>query len=153
MVLFETLRQIEERARDIAHALADPGAPSRSDYARLRKEHAETTEIVARFGEYREVLKQLGDARLLAQSSDREMQALAQAEIGALEGQQAALEEDIKRLLLPKDPNDERNVFVEIRAGAGGDEAALFAADLARMYQKYAERQRWKVEVMDASPT
>jgi peptide chain release factor 1 len=81
------------------------------------------------------------------------MQELAQAEVGALEGRQAVLEEDIKRLLLPRDPNDERNVFVEIRAGAGGDEAALFAADLVRMYQKYAERRRWKVEVMDASPT
>jgi peptide chain release factor 1 len=153
MMLFETLRQIEERSRDLAEALADPGAPSRGDYTRLRKEHAETSEIVARFGEYREVLKQLADARLLAQSSDREMQELAQAEVGALEGRQAVLEEDIKRLLLPRDPNDERNVFVEIRAGAGGDEAALFAADLVRMYQKYAERRRWKVEVMDASPT
>ena len=153
MMLLDTLRQIEERSQEIARALSDPGAPTRSDYARLRKEHAETTEIVAHFGAYREVLKQLADARLLAQSSDREMQVLAQAEVGALEGRQAALEEEIKRLLLPKDPNDERNVFVEIRAGAGGDEAALFASDLARMYQRYAERQRWKVEVMDASPT
>jgi peptide chain release factor 1 len=99
------------------------------------------------------VLKQLADARLLAESSDREMQELAQAEVRALEERQNTLEAEIKRLLLPKDPNDERNVFVEIRAGAGGDEAALFAADLARMYQKYAERQRWRVEVMDASPT
>jgi peptide chain release factor 1 len=78
---------------------------------------------------------------------------LAQAEVASLEGRQSTLENEIKRLLIPKDPNDERNVFVEIRAGTGGDEAALFAADLARMYQKYAERQRWKVEIMDASPT
>ena len=153
MMPFETLRQIEERAHAIAHVLADPGAPSRPDYARLRKEHAETTEIVVRFGEYREVLRQLADARSLAQSSDRELQELAQAEVGELEERQAALEDEIRRLLLPKDPNDERNVFLEIRAGAGGDEAALFAADLARMYQKYAERQRWRVEVMDSSPT
>jgi len=153
MMLFDKLRQIEERSQEIAQALADPGAHARSDYARLRKEHAESTEIVTRFGDYREVLKQLADARLLAESSDREMQELAQAEVRALEERQNTLEEEIKRLLLPKDPNDERNVFVEIRAGAGGDEAALFAADLARMYQKYAERQRWRVEVMDASPT
>jgi peptide chain release factor 1 len=99
------------------------------------------------------VLKQLADARPLVLSSDREMQELAQAEVASLEGRQSTLENEIKRLLIPKDPNDERNVFVEIRAGAGGDEAALFAADLARMYQKYAERQRWKVEIMDASPT
>jgi peptide chain release factor 1 len=153
MMLFETLRQIEERSQQIARALADPGAPTRPDYARLRKEHAETTEIVARFAEYRDVLKQLADARPLVLSSDREMQELAQAEVASLEGRQSTLENEIKRLLIPKDPNDERNVFVEIRAGAGGDEAALFAADLARMYQKYAERQRWKVEIMDASPT
>jgi peptide chain release factor 1 len=153
MMPFETVRQIEERSQSIAQALADPGAASRPDYARLRKEHAETTEVVARFGEYREVLKQLADARLLAQSPDRELQELAQAEVGALEERQGALEDELRRLLLPKDPNDERNVFLEIRAGAGGDEAALFAAELARMYQKYAERQRWKVEVMDASPT
>src|SRR5262245_29006116 len=108
MMPFETLRQIEERGQEIAQALADPGAPTRPDYARLRKEHAETSEIVARFGEYREVLRQLADARLLAQSNDRELQELAQAEVGALEGQQAILEEEIRKLLLPKDPNDER---------------------------------------------
>jgi peptide chain release factor 1 len=153
MMLFDKLRQIEERSHEIARALADPGAHARPDYARLRKEHAETTEIVTRFDEYREVLKQLADARLLAEGGDRELQELARAEVGTLEARQGVLEEEIKRLLLPRDPNDERNVFVEIRAGAGGDEAALFAADLARMYQKYAERQRWKVEVMDASPT
>jgi peptide chain release factor 1 len=153
MMLFDKLRQIEERSQEIAGALSDPGAHARPDYTRLRKEHAETTEIVGRFAEYREVLKQLADARLLAESGDREMQELAQAEVGALGERQAALEGEIKRLLLPKDPNDERNVFVEIRAGAGGEEAALFAADLARMYQKYAERQRWKVEIMDSSAT
>src|SRR5262245_59983246 len=118
MMPFETLRQIEERSQSIAQALADPGAASRPDYARLRKEHAETTEVVARFGEYREVLRQLADARLLAQNPDRELQELALAEVGALEERQAALEEELRRLLLPKDPNDDRNVFLEIRAGA-----------------------------------
>src|SRR5262245_6517522 len=153
MMPFETLRQIEERSLAIARALADPGAAGRPDYSRLRKEHAETTEIVARFGEYRDVLKELADARLLVEGNDRELQELAQAEVRSLEARQAALEDGIRRLLLPRDPNDERNVFLEVRAGAGGDEAALFAAELVRMYQKYAERQRWKVEVMDASPT
>jgi peptide chain release factor 1 len=152
-MLFDALRQIEERSQAIARLLADPGAHGRADYAKLRKEHAESTEIVDRFTEYREVLKQLADARVLLESGDRELQELARAEVAALEGRQASLEEEVKRLLLPKDPYEEKNVFVEIRAGAGGDEAALFAADLARMYQKYAERKRWKVEVMDASPT
>jgi peptide chain release factor 1 len=152
-MLFDKLRQIEERSQELARILADPAIYGQPDYARVRKEHADTLAIVERFAEYRDVLKQLADARVLAGGSDREMQELALAEIEALGGRQAALEEELKRLLLPKDPNDEKNVFVEIRAGAGGDEAALFAAELSRMYTKYAERQRWKVEVMDASPT
>jgi peptide chain release factor 1 len=154
-MLFDKLRQIEERSEELARALADPrvyGNPS--ELARLRKEHAETAEIVERFQEYREVLRRLGEARhLLAEDGDRELQELAQAEIEELDRKQVDLESELKRLLVPRDPNDDKNVFVEIRAGAGGDEAALFAADLARMYTKYAERQRWKVEVMDSSAT
>jgi len=100
------------------------------------------------------VLRRITEARhILAESGDRELHELAQAEIDELTGRQTALEADLTRLLLPRDPNDDKNVFVEIRPGAGGDEAALFAAALARMYTKYAERQRWKVEVMDSSPT
>src|SRR2546426_1183297 len=154
-MLFDKLRQIEERSHEIARVLSDPaifGQPA--EYARLRKEHADTLEIVEKFTEYREVLKRLGEARhILAEGGDRELAELAQTEIDELSARQAALEEELKKLVLPKDPNDDKNVFVEIRAGAGGDEAALFAADLARMYTKYAEAQRWKVEVMDSSPT
>src|SRR5712691_5801429 len=154
-MLFDKLRQIEERSNEIARALSNPatfGQPA--EYARLRKEHADTVDIVERFTAYREVLRRIGEARhILSEGGDRELAELAQAEIDDLAARQAALEEELKRLLLPRDPNDEKNVFVEIRAGAGGDEAALFAADLARMYTKYAERQRWKIEVMDASPT
>src|SRR2546428_1981200 len=154
-MLFDKLRQIEERSNEIARALSNPasfGQPA--EYARLRKEHAETVDIVERFTAYREVLRRIGEARhILAEGGDRELAELAQAEIDDLTARQTALEEGLKRLLLPRDPNDERNVFVEIRAGAGGDEAALFAADLARMYTKYAERQRWRVGGMDASPT
>jgi peptide chain release factor 1 len=154
-MLFDKLRQIEERSEAIARRLADPAIFSQpTEYARLRKEHAETQEIVERFAEYREVLRRLSEARhILAEGGDRELQELAQAEIDELGGRQAALEQELTRLLLPRDPNDDKNVFVEIRAGAGGDEAALFAADLARMYSKYAERHRWKVEIMDSSPT
>src|SRR5216117_3251775 len=154
-MLFDKLRQIEERSHEIARVLSDPaifGQPA--EYARLRKEHADTLEIVEKFTEYREVLKRLGEARhILAEGGDRELAELAQTEIDELSARQAALEEELKKLVLPKDPNDDKNVFVEIRAGAGGDEAALFAADLARMYTKYAQAQRWKVEVMDSSPT
>ena len=154
-MLFDKLRQIEERSQEIARRLADPAIFSQqAEYARLRKEHADSQEIVARFGEYRDVLKKISEAQhILADGGDRELQELAQAEVDELSGRQTMLEEDLKRLLLPRDPNDDKNVFVEIRAGAGGDEAALFAADLARMYTKYAERQRWKVEMMDSSVT
>src|SRR5690349_19209392 len=154
-MLFDKLRQIEERSEEIARRLADPAIFSQtSEYARLRKEHADSQETVARFGEYREVLRRLSEAQhILAEGGDRELQELAQAEIDELSARQVSLEAELKRLLLPRDPRDDKNVFLEIRAGAGGDEAALFASDLARMYTKYAERQRWKVEIMDSSPT
>src|SRR5437762_1680099 len=154
-MLFDKLRHIEERSDEIARALADPAIFSQpAEYARLRKEHSDSQEIVERFREYREVLRRIGEARhILGEGGERELAELAQAEIDELSVRQSTLEEDLKRLLLPRDPNDDKNVFVEIRAGAGGDEAALFAADLARMYTKYAERQRWKIEVMAASET
>ena len=154
-MLFDKLRQIEERSHEIARVLADPSIVRQpAEYARLRKEHADTLEVVEKFTEYRDVLKRLGEARhILAEGGDRELAELAQAEIDELLARQMVLEEELKKLVLPKDPNDDKNVFVEIRAGAGGDEAALFAAELARMYTKYAETHRWKVEVMDSSPT
>ena len=154
-MLFDKLRQIEERSHDIARRLADPAIFSQqAEYARLRKEHSDTQEIVERFTEYRDVLKKITEAQhILAEGGDRELQEMAQAEIEELSGRQTELEAEIKRLLLPRDPNEAKNAFVEIRAGAGGDEAALFAADLARMYTKYAERQRWKIEIMDSSAT
>ena len=154
-MFLDKLRQIEERSDEIDRALADPsiyGKPG--ELAKLRKEQSELQETVERFREYREVLKRIGEARhILSEGGDRELAELAQAEVDELSGRQTALEDDLKRLLLPRDPNDDKNVFVEIRAGAGGDEAALFAADLARMYTKYVEGKRWKLEVMDSSPT
>jgi peptide chain release factor 1 len=154
-MLFDKLRQIEERSQEIARRLADPDIFSQqAEYARLRKEHADSQEIVERFGEYRDVLRKISEAtHILAEGGDRELHEMAQAEVDELSARQAVLETDLTRLLVPRDPNDDKNVFVEVRAGAGGDEAALFAADLARMYTKYAERHRWKVEVMDSSPT
>jgi len=153
--MFDKLRQIEERYRDLNRALSDPaviGQPA--VYARTAKAASELAETVSKFDDYKAVLTRISEARhILGEDSDREMRELAQAEIDELQGQQAALEEELRALLIPRDPNDDKNVFLEIRAGAGGDEAGLFAADLARMYTKYAERQRWKVEVMDAHPT
>src|SRR6266404_6013084 len=154
-MLFDKLRQIEERSHQIERALADPSIfGQQAEYARLRKEHADIQEVVEKFAEYKDVLKRLGEARhILAEGGDRELAELAQTEIDELSARQTALEDELKKLVLPKDRNDDKNVFLEIRAGAGGDEAALFAAELARMYTKYAEAQRWKVELMDSSPT
>ncbi len=154
-MLFDRLRQIEERSEELTRALADPRILAQpSEYARLRREHAEILEIVERFREYRDVLARLGEARhIVADGADRELVELAQGEIVELTERQTALEAELRRLLLPRDPNDDRNVFVEVRAGAGGEEAALFAADLVRMYTKYAERRRWKVDLMNAHAT
>ena len=123
-------------------------------YARTAKAAAELAETVQKFDDYKAVLARISEARhILNEDADREMREMAQAEIDELAARQATLEEELRALLIPTDPNDDKNVFLEIRAGAGGDEAGLFAADLARMYTKYAERQKWKVEVMDAHPT
>jgi len=153
--MFEKLRQIEERYQELSRLLADPeviGQPA--DYARHAKAHAELSQVVQRFDEYKRVLARISEARhILAGEADRELRELAQAEVEELGARQAALEQELQRLLLPRDPNDDKNVFVEIRAGAGGDEAGLFAAGLARLYTKYAERQGWRVEVMSSHPT
>jgi peptide chain release factor 1 len=153
--MFDKLRQVEERYQELSRRLSDPQVIAQPlEYARTAKAASELSEIVRRFDEYKALLARLGEARhILAEDADREMRELAQAEVDELSSRQAQLEDDLRRFLIPRDPNNDRSVFVEIRAGAGGDEAGLFAADLARMYGKYAERQRWKVEVMDSHPT
>jgi peptide chain release factor 1 len=153
--MFDKLRQLEERYAELSRRLSDPQVIGQTaEYARTAKAAAELSEVVQRFGEYKEVLQRVSEAKhILSEDDDREMREMAQAEVDALTARQARLEEELRALLLPRDPNDDRNVFLEIRAGAGGDEAALFAADLARMYSKYAERQKWKVEVMDSNIT
>ena len=153
--MFERLRQIEERYQELSRLLADPqviGQPAQ--YARHAKAASDLSLVVERFTEYKVVLARITEARhILAEEPDRELRELAQSELDELTARQTALEEELRRLLTPRDPNDERNVFVEIRAGAGGDEAGLFVADLARMYVKYAERQGWKVETVERHPT
>lgn len=153
--MFEKLRQIEEQYHEIGRRLADPaviGTPS--EYARYAKAYSDLSLIVQRFGDLKQVLGRIGEARrILADESDQELRELAQGDLAELAQRQEALERELKRLLLPRNPSDDKNVFLEIRAGAGGDEAGLFAADLARMYAKYAERQKWRVEVIDSHPT
>jgi peptide chain release factor 1 len=153
--MFDKLRQIEERYRELTRSLADPaviGQPAA--YAKTAKAASELSEVVQKFEEYKQLLGRLEEARhMVAEDADREMREMAQAEVDELAARQGKLEDGLRALIIPKDPNDDKNVFVEIRAGAGGDEAGLFAADLARMYTKYSERQKWKVEVMDSHPT
>ena len=153
--MFDKLRQVEERYRDLTRSLSDPAVIGQQAlYAKTAKAASELAEVVGKFEEYKQLLARLEEARhMAAEDADREMREMAQAEVAELGARQAKLEDELRALLIPKDPNDDRNVFVEIRAGAGGDEAGLFAADLARMYGKYSERQRWKVEVMDSHPT
>src|SRR3984893_13833283 len=144
--MFNKLRQIEERYGELNRTLSDPqviGQPA--VYARTAKAAADLAETVAKFEGYKSGWpRPWGPRHILAEDADREMRDLAQAEIDELGARQAKLEEELRGMLVPRDPNDDKNVFVEIRAGAGGDEAGLFAAELFRMYTKYAEQKRWK---------
>jgi len=153
--MFDKLRQVEERYRELTQSLSDPAIiGQQATYAKTAKAASELAEVVGKFEEYKQLLARLEEARhMAAEDADREMREMAQAEVAELAARQAKLEEELRALLIPKDPNDDKNVFVEIRAGAGGDEAGLFASDLARMYTKYAEAQKWRVEIMDSHPT
>jgi peptide chain release factor 1 len=156
--VFDKLRQIESRHEELGRQLAEAAAQShgaaRGEYARLAKARADLDEIVAVFGQYKAVLARIQEAQhILGEGGDAELVELAQGELAELRAREVELEGRLRTLLLPKDPADEKSVIVEVRAGAGGDEAALFAADLARMYQKYAERQGWRTEVLDSHPT
>ncbi len=151
--MFEKLDALEERYETLTQKLSDPLViANQEQFRNFAKSHAELGEIVAKYREYKHVMHDVRDAKeMLRTESDDAMRELALAEI---EGQQPVmeiLEQELRGLLVPKDPNDEKNIILEIRAGAGGDEAALFAGELFRMYAKYAEKRRWKVEVMSES--
>lgn len=152
--LLGQLTEVEQRYEDIEHKLGLPEvAGDAKEYARLAKEHASLREVVACFREWRKVGKDLEDGHALLNDSDPDLRALAHAEVDELGQRAAALEDTLRRLLLPKDPLDEKNVVLEIRAGTGGEEASLFAADLFRMYSHYAEQRNWRMEVLSSSPT
>ncbi|GBD08018.1 Peptide chain release factor 1 [Candidatus Thermoflexus japonica] len=151
----EKLEAVEQRYEELTALLADPAIAA--DIPRLRtlsQEREELEPIVETFRRYQTVRRQLEDARqLLETAEDEELAALAREEVERLSEAQEQLEQQLRRLLLPRDPNDEKNVIMEIRAGAGGEEAALFAADLFRMYARYAERKGWEVELLSANET
>jgi peptide chain release factor 1 len=149
--MLDKLEAIEQHYEDLGQQLLEVG----SDYQRaaeINKERSDLEEIVTRAREYRQAMQRIDEARtMIEHEADEELRALAQAEVEELGPQIETLEKQIKALLVPKDPRDEKNVIVEIRAGAGGDESALFAADLFRMYTRYAERLGWKSEIISES--
>jgi peptide chain release factor 1 len=152
--MFSQLDEVEKRYEELTSLMGDPsvaGDPKR--YAQVAKEQAGLTKTVEVWRTYRGLKEELENARELLGDSDPDMREMAKEEISTIEPQLSPLEEALKILLLPKDPNDEKNVLLEIRAGTGGDEASLFAANLFRMYTRYAEARRWKVEPVSSSPT
>jgi peptide chain release factor 1 len=151
--MFERLDQIEARYEELTQALASPDIVSDSaKFQKTAKAHSEISSMVERYREYKDLKKGIAESRvMLAEEKDPEMRAYAQEELDKLEARVAAVEAELKVLLLPKDPNDEKDVILEIRAGTGGDEATLFAAEMFRMYSRYAETQGWKVEVLSTS--
>ena len=151
--MLDKLEQIESRYEALSEELSSPDVYSDpANYAKLNKQHRSLGEVVAKYRELKQLRSELAGARELFDSADDdEMRELARAETAALEGRLGRVEEELRVLLLPRDPNDEKNVILEIRAGTGGDEATLFAAEMLRMYGRYAERQGWRMEVLDAS--
>lgn len=146
------LDNLDERYQEVAALLSDSETISdQNRFRELSKEYAELEPVVKAYVDYRDVINNLQEAKLLLKDSDPDMRAMAQDELAEAESKMEPLELDLQRLLLPKDPNDEKNVFLEIRAGTGGDEAAIFSGDLFRMYSRFAEGQRWKVEVISES--
>jgi protein subunit release factor A len=155
LTLFEKLDHIESRYEEMTQQLSSPEILSDSGrYQKLAKQHAEMAQMVAKYKEWKEIEKGLQDAKqLLVETDDPEMKQMAHDEEHALEARHETVERELKLLLIPKDPNDEKNVIVEIRAGTGGDEASLFAGELFRMYSRYAETQGWRVEILESSPS
>src|SRR5882757_3566415 len=148
--MFDRLEQTEARYEELTQALASPDITNDSSkYQKTAKAHSDLVPIVEKFREYKELKKGIeGSKTLLASETDPEMRTYAQDELTQLEARIIAVEQELKIMLLPKDPNDEKNVILEMRAGTGGDEATLFVAEIFRMYLRFAEQHKWKVEVL-----
>ncbi len=152
--LLEKLSNIEQKYEELTQRLSNPEVfQDRELYARLSREQAELEPIVRLYRQYKQTKRDIQEAEELLRSEDMELRRLAEEELVNLRSKLPEIERQLKIHLLPKDPRDEKNIILEIRAGTGGEEAALFAADLFRMYSKYAEKKGWKVEVIDAHPT
>jgi len=154
--MFKKLDAVAEKYDELTRLLADPSvAADHQKYQKYSKERSDIEDVVRHYRAYREVLRQIKEAEEISQdkSADPEMRAMADAELKELQAKAPQMEQEMRLLLVPKDLRDEKNIFLEIRAGAGGDEAGLFAAELFRMYTRYAEKKRWKVTLLDMSTT
>ena len=148
----EKLEQLAERQEEINALLSDPSVIAQQDSFRdLSIELADISPVVTQFQEYQKLVQELGQTEIMANDDDLSIREMAREELPGLQMQLDTLQVQLQKLLIPKDPNDERNIFLEIRAGTGGDEAALFAGDLFRMYSSFVEKQRWKIEIMSQS--
>jgi peptide chain release factor 1 len=152
--MLEKLKSIEEKYEELTRLLMNPEVFSNpQQYQKYSKEQSDLQPLVEKIREYRKIISGIEEAEEILGGGDGDIRELAQAELEELKGRKPAVEEELKFMLLPKDPRDEKSVILEIRAGTGGEEAALFASSLFRMYAKYAESRRWKVEVIDSNPT
>jgi peptide chain release factor 1 len=153
--MFDKLKTVEKRYNDLNELLSDPKIiAQQSEYQKYAKEQSDLTPIVKRFKDLKKFVQQLEDSKkILEEEKDQEMLEMAEEDLAQVEIEKQKAESDLKLLLLPKDPRDERNVIVEIRAGTGGEEAALFSTDLFRMYSRYAEDKKWQVETLSSNLT
>ncbi|WP_319526245.1 peptide chain release factor 1 [uncultured Desulfosarcina sp.] len=152
--MFDKLKGVEDRFKELERLLSDPKVvQDREAYQKYIREHAEISQVVDAYRQFKQVDRELDDSLDLLHDDDPEIKAMAAEEVERLEAEKERLKEELKILLIPKDPLDDKNVILEIRAGTGGDEAGLFAGDLFKMYQRYADARGWKVEVMDHHAT
>jgi peptide chain release factor 1 len=152
--MLDKLKGIEDRFADLERRISEPAVVANNrEYAQLARERSSLEEVIAVIREYRRVSDEVREHRAILEGEDADLRELARAELPTLQRRQAELEDRIKILITPRDPNDDRNVLLEIRAGTGGEEASLFAGDLYRMYSRYAERHRWKIEPLSLSAT
>jgi len=152
--MFEKLKKIKQRHQDISEMLGDPDIfKDQNKFRKLAKEQSDLAEIVEKYDKYERILIQISEVNeIIEHENDKELVDLAEAELEELQEQQGKIEQDLKLLLIPKDPEDEKNAIIEIRAGTGGNEACLFAGDLYKMYLKYAEQQSWRIEILNSHP-
>jgi peptide chain release factor 1 len=150
--MLNKLEEVADRFREVEGLLSDPAVINdQNRYRALTKEHSDLSDVVNGYQEYCRITEEISGSQELLKDPDADVREMASAEVAELEEEQGKLEAQLKLMLLPKDPNDQRNVILEVRAGTGGDEAALFAGDLFRMYCRYADRQRWKVELLSSA--